>query len=87
MLPVLDLNLALETLVERVEDGLTNEYQCKSCGKRMGNRSKMRRHVEVHFDMNLPCSICYKNFKTRNALSQHYNLVHKDEVVAPWSMS
>jgi len=74
-------------MIERCEEGLGNEYMCKTCGKRMGNRSKMRRHIEVHFDMNLPCSICYKNFKTRNALSQHYNAAHKGEVLSPWTMS
>ena len=74
-------------MIERIEDGATPEYSCKSCGKRMTNRSKMRRHVEVHFDMNLPCAICHKIFKTRNALSQHYNAAHKGEVLSPWTMS
>jgi len=82
-----ELNLALETMIERIDDGATPEYSCKSCGKRMTNRSKMRRHVEVHFDMNLPCAICHKIFKTRNALSQHYNAAHKGEVLSPWTMS
>ena len=40
----------METMVERIDDGATPEYSCKNCGKRMTNRSKMRRHVEVHFE-------------------------------------
>ena len=76
---VLDFNLVLETMVERcsVELGV---YVCKSCGKRMANKTKIKRHAEVHLDLSHPCSVCGKQFKTRNALSQHYSSIHGQTV-------
>lgn len=66
-------------MVERcsVELGV---YVCKSCGKRMANKTKIKRHAEVHLDLSHPCSVCGKQFKTRNALSQHYSSIHGQTV-------
>ena len=51
----------------------------------MADRAKMRRHAEVHLNMNHPCIACGKNFKTRNALSIHYTRYHGQEVESPWT--
>ena len=78
---ILDFNEILETMIERCADeGLQSVYMCKSCGKRMANKTKIKRHAEVHLDMNHKCTFCYKSFKTRNALSQHYSTSHGQTV-------
>ena len=77
----LEFNLALETMIGRVEEeGGTFKYVCNNCGKTMPKKDKMRRHVEVHLDVTHPCAMCDKTFKTRNALSHHYSGVHGQNV-------
>lgn len=75
-----EFNLALEAMIEKCEDELASVYTCLNCGKRMANKTKIKRHVEVHLEISRPCTICFKNFKTRNALSQHYSVVHGQTV-------
>ena len=85
---ILDLNSVLDAMILRIsETGGPAKYSCQSCGKTMADRAKMRRHAEVHLNMNHPCIACGKNFKTRNALSIHYTRYHGQEVESPWTMS
>ena len=85
---ILDLNSVLDGLISKSsEAGGPVRYSCLSCGKSMADKAKMRRHAEVHLDMNHPCIVCGKNFKTRNALSIHYTRYHGQEVVSPWTTS
>ena len=68
-------------MIRRVEDGGGPiSYVCQRCGKTMAQKDKIRRHVEVHLDLQLPCTLCGKVLKTRNALSQHYTGVHGQTV-------
>ena len=85
---ILDLNSVLDGLISKSnEAGGPVRYSCLTCGKSMADKAKMRRHAEVHLDMNHPCIVCGKNFKTRNALSIHYTRYHGQEVVSPWTTS
>ena len=78
---ILDFNLVLETMIEKCSEGEgPSVYMCKLCLKRMSNKTKIKRHAEIHLDLSHPCNICYKQFKTRNALSQHYSTVHGQTV-------
>ena len=78
---ILDFNLVLETMIEKCSEGEgPSVYMCKLCQKRMSNKTKIKRHAEIHLDLSHPCNICYKHFKTRNALSQHYSTVHGQTV-------
>ena len=82
---VLDLNLMLDSLFRRCDGGGPTQYECLTCGKNMQDKTKMRRHVEVHTDNTHDCIVCHKGFKTRNALSTHYTRHHGQEVLSPWA--
>ena len=81
----LDLNLLLDGMISKSSEGGPAKYTCHTCGIEMGNKSKMRRHAEVHLNMTHNCIVCHKNFGTRNALSTHYTRYHGHEVVSPWT--
>ena len=72
-------------MINRVAGEGPAQYMCQTCGKTMSDKTKMRRHAEVHLDMSHPCIVCRKNFKTRNALSTHYTRHHASQVAAPWT--
>ena len=38
---------------------------------------KMKRHIEVHFKgLSYPCSVCNKEFRSKNSLVKHKNMIH-----------
>ena len=82
-LPLLDLNAALEAMIQKEGGG---GYSCLECGKHMVSKSKTKRHAEVHLNMAHPCIVCQKVFKTRNVLATHYTREHPNEVISPWTM-
>ena len=82
---ILELNDTLESMISRYEDGGPLKYMCQTCGKTMQDKSKMKRHAEVHLDLSHPCIVCQKVFKSRNSLSVHYSREHKNEVISPWA--
>ena len=82
---IIDLNALLESMIARVEDGGPLKYRCQTCGTTMTNRSKMKRHAEVHLDLSHACIVCQKQFKTRNSLSVHYSQTHRNQVMSPWA--
>ena len=53
-------------------------YRCKSCGKEAAN-SDLKKHIEAnHLEgISIPCNICEKTFRSRNALRQHNYTYHK----------
>jgi len=77
-----DFEASLENMIGRVEDeqGFLSTYVCHKCGKEMAQKDKIRRHVEVHMDLHLPCTLCGKVLKTRNAMSHHYSKAHGQSV-------
>ena len=84
ILPLLDLNAALEAMIQKEGGG---RYSCLECGKNIADKSKIKRHAEIHLDMTHPCIVCGKNFKTRNTLGHHYTQQHPNEVMSPWTTS
>ena len=82
---IIDLNALLESMIARVEDGGPLKYRCQTCGTTMTNRSKMKRHAEVHLNLSHTCIVCQKQFKTRNSLSVHYSQTHRNQVMSPWA--
>ena len=78
---LLDLNDALESMIERAGGG---KWRCTLCGLE-NDKYKVKRHAEVHLDMTHVCMVCAKVFKTRNALSTHYTRYHGSDVMSPWS--
>ena len=71
ILPLLDLNAALEAMIQKEGGG---RYSCLECGKNMADKSKIKRHAEIHLNMAHPCIVCQKVFKTRNVLA--LSLIH-----------
>ena len=51
---------------------------CKVCGKE-GRNWIIRGHIEaIHLEgISIPCDCCYKNFSSRNALTEHKSRTHK----------
>ena len=70
-------------MIERREGGT---YICVHCGKIMADKSKIKRHAEIHLNMSHGCIVCQKVFKTRNVLATHYTREHPNQVVSPWTM-
>ena len=52
---------------------------CKVCGKE-GYRTDIMRHIEsCHLEgVSIPCSLCDKMLRSRNALRQHMTINHKE---------
>lgn len=71
-------------MVRRCSDG---KYECLSCGKMFGEKSKAKRHAEIHLNMAHACIVCGKTFKTRNTLGHHYSQQHPSEVHNPWTVA
>ena len=53
--------------------------RCKICGKE-GKGNAIKNHIEAnHIEgIALPCSLCEKTFRSRNALKMHIRFHHKD---------
>ena len=83
ILSLLDLNAALEAMVQKEGGG---RYSCLQCGKNMADKSKIKKHAEIHLDMTHPCIVCQKMCKTRSALAMHYKREHPNEVISRWTM-
>ena len=65
--------------LERIDDG---SWRCKICGKsanKKNARQQMRYHVEgKHLEgLSLPCNLCGKIFRSRNAFLIHKTRYHK----------
>jgi len=79
----LDLNAALDGMIQRGEDG---RFWCSYCNKTFSGKKECKRPAEIHMNLTHSCIVCQKEFKTRNALAIHYTRYHPDEVVSPWTM-
>ena len=52
---ILDFNLVLETMIEKCSERAgSSVYMCKLCQKRMSNKTKIKRHAEIHLDPEPP---------------------------------
>ena len=80
---LLDLNAALEAMIQKEGDG---RYSCLQCGKTAADKYKIKRHAEIHLDMTHPCIVCQKMCKTRSALAMHYKREHPNEVISRWTL-
>ena len=56
-------------------------YRCLYCDVFIrGNRSNARNHVEArHFNTEYTCRFCGKKLKTKNTLSKHISVQHRNE--------
>ena len=73
-----DLDNKIKTLMGRGENmikkgnGMIRAYVCQVCGKE-GESMNIKSHIEAHHleGISIPCKLCGKTFRSRNALSMH----------------
>lgn len=65
-------------LLLRTLDRLERNHKCGLCETRFGQKSDLRRHVQVVHEQqkNFGCEICGRAFGRRSSLSQHMQRVH-----------
>ena len=53
-------------------------WSCLACEYTISkDSSKMKRHIEVHFEgLSYPCSLCNKEFRSKNSLIKHKRTAH-----------
>ena len=83
ILSLLDLNAALEAMIQKEGGG---RYSCLECGRNMADKSKIKRHAEIHLNIAHSCIVCQKVCNTRAVLAMHYTREHPNEVISPWTM-
>ena len=80
MLTKEDLNAKIMSLVERVNDGISN-LRCRVCGKttKVGSSIQdMKRHTETHLEgASYPCNQCGKVSRSSNVLKHHIAAFHR----------
>jgi len=51
--------------------------QCSSCDKMFRGNYELRKHIEtIHEQLRFTCSICNRQFKSKDGLKYHQNLLH-----------
>ena len=69
----------LDAMITRNKEGGSSKYLCQTCGKPMADKTKMRRHVEVHLvGMSFSCELCGKHSKSTHGLYQHKSKCHPE---------
>jgi len=84
-----DISLNDSSSVDEIEQKVTEylgknengDFLCNICGKVGGKIIKnMKNHIETHLEgISLTCSVCDKNFRSRNSLNNHKTKYHKNE--------
>ena len=76
------LNNDISTMMEKTSTKNANGktiFRCKTCGKEATHRNDIKKHIEAnHLEgVSIPCNLCEKTFRSRNALAQHKHHIHK----------
>ena len=68
-----------ERVIELLIKNDDGTFGCRHCGKSGTKLSRnMKNHIETHLDgISFTCSVCGKNFRSRNSLNNHRTLFHK----------
>jgi len=53
-----DLNAALEAMIQKEGGG---RYSCLECGRNMADKSKIKRHAEIHLNIAQSCSLLHSS--------------------------
>jgi len=73
-----ELKLEISKKAEKFEDESGSTlWKCKDCGKVCKRKDKLDSHIETHLaGFSHPCSLCDKEFKTRDYLRNHIYIMH-----------
>ena len=68
-----------QKILESLGRNENGDYICNLCGKVGGKKSQnMKNHIETHLGgISFSCSICGKQFRSRNSLNSHKTQNHK----------
>ena len=71
----------MEKTQNRTQNGLGFMYICTVCGKE-GQSINVQNHIESnHMEgLSIPCNLCDKTARSRNALFKHKRIYHKDNM-------
>ena len=61
-----------------------HRFTCRQCRKNFGNVKSYQRHRQIHFKRKAPrceCHVCHKTHSTRQALAQHIQQEHTEDVI------
>lgn len=83
-----ELNQTLASMLEEVtlygEDGVwLRRFKCLQCGKLTKQKTHAMEHCEVHLDLNNPCKVCGKSYRSRSSLYCHLRKVHDIMGISP----
>ena len=67
----------------------TTDYPCLICQEKFSTRKAVKEHVKKHHGLGyvIKCSQCNHESKTKSALSNHVNSVHKDKGIFKYKCS
>ena len=57
------------------------KFVCELCDRRFGNNYHLKRHMNIHTAIMLPCPLCSRLFKRKDGLEAHLKSRHKKTVL------
>ena len=76
-----NISVVDEKIEQNLSKNLDGTYSCKICGKNSGRIiSNCKHHIETHLEgLSFNCPMCEKTFRSRNSLSNHNSLKHRND--------
>ena len=80
-----ELDQQIETMIDRggnmiegAQKRMVKAFVCHVCGKEAGQKIQIKSHIEAnHLEgISIPCNLCEKTFRSRNALRIHKSRYH-----------
>ena len=71
-----------QKITENLKINENGDYTCNICGRvgAKGYLKNLKHHIETHLEgISFSCSICGKQFRSRNSLKNHKSLYHKSK--------
>jgi len=81
----LNASSSVDEIEQKVTENLgkneNGDYMCNLCGKVGGKLIRnMKNHIETHLEgISFFCSICGKQFRSRNSMNCHKSMLHKNK--------
>ena len=67
----------IEKKTRELYEKIDGVFSCQACEHTTLHESKMKRHIEIHFEgLSYPCTLCNKEFRSKNSLVKHSSTTH-----------